>query len=154
MSGFFLVTDVPNRRVVQYKRVTGVHEGTVFIADESVLGAPVDEMPFADKTGIALASAGVLFEVPYLPDAGDVYFATQPEDAKAGDVLTATAKAGTKPYAYQWYKDDQKVINAPNVAGKLTVSEHGNYWCVVTDAEGNQAVSQAVTIEPLTKDIE
>lgn len=150
MSGFFLVTDVPNRRVVQYQRVAGVHEGTVFIADESVLGAPVDEMPFADKTGIALASAGVLFEVPYLPDAGDVYFAVQPT---AGDVLTAAAKAGAKPYAYQWYKDDQKVINSPNVAGKLTVSEPGSYWCVVTDAEGHQAVSQAVVIEPLTKDI-
>lgn len=150
MSGFFLVTDVPNRRVVQYQRVTGVREGTVFIVDESVLGAPVDEMPFADKTGTALASAGILFEVPYLPDAGDVYFAVQPT---AGDVLTATAKAGTKPYAYQWYKDDQKVINSPNVAGKLTVSEPGSYWCVVTDAEGYQAVSQAVVIEPLTKDI-
>lgn len=150
MSGFFLVTDVPNRRVVQYQRVAGAYEGTVFIADESVLGEPIDEMPLVDKTGIALSTAGVLFELPYLPDAGDVYFAVQPT---VGDVLTATAKAGTKPYAHQWYKDDQKVINAPNVAGKLTVSEPGCYWCVVTDAEGNQAVSQAVTIEPLTKDI-
>lgn len=150
MSGFFLVTDVPNRRVVQYKRVTGAYEGVVFIEDESVLGAPVDEMPFADKTGIALANASVLFEVPYLPNVGDVYFAVQPV---AGETLTATAKAGTEPYAHQWYKDDQKVTNVPNVAGKLTVSEPGSYWCVVTDAEGYQAVSQAVTIEPLTKDI-
>ncbi len=147
MSGFFLVTDVPNRRVVQYKRVTGVHEGTVFIADESVLGAPVDEMPFADKTGIALASAGVLFEVPYLPDAGEVYFSAQPEDAKAGDTLTATAKGGRAPYVYFWYKDDKQVVNVPDVAGQLVASEAGRYWCVAQDAIGGEAVSKAVTVE-------
>lgn len=147
MSGFFLVTDVPNRRVVQYKRVTGVHEGTVFISDESVLGAPVDEMPFADKTGIALASAGVLFEVPYLPDAGDVYFATQPEDAEAGDTLTATAKGGRAPYAYFWYKDDKQVVNVPEVVGQLVASEVGQYWCVAQDAIGDEAVSKAVIVE-------
>lgn len=150
MSGFFLVTDVPNRRVVQYRRVSGSHEGVVFIEDESVLGAPVDEMPFTDKTGIALVNAGVLFEVPYLPNVGDVYFAIQPV---AGETLTATAKAGTEPYGYQWYKDDQKVTNVPNVPGKLTISEQGTYWCVVVDGIGCEAVSQAVTIEPLTKDI-
>lgn len=150
MSGFFLVTDVPNRRVVQYRRVSGSHEGVVFIEDESVLGAPVDEMPLMDKTGIAQVNAGVLFEVPYLPDAGDVYFAVQPV---AGETLTATAKAGTEPYVYQWYKDDQKVTNVPNVAGKLTTSEPGNYWCVVTDANGVDAFSVSAVIEPLTKDI-
>lgn len=147
MSGFFLVTDVPNRRVVQYKRVTGAYDGTVFIADESVLGAPVDEMPFADKTGIALSSAGVLFEVPYLPDAGDVYFATQPEDAKAGDTLTATAKGGRAPYVYFWYKDDKQVVNVPEVAGQLVASEVGQYWCVAQDAIGDEAVSKAVIVE-------
>lgn len=150
MSGFFLVTDVPNRRVVQYKRIAGAIDGAVFIADESVLGTPVDEMPLLDKTGLVLVSAGVLFEVPYLPDAGDVYFAVQPV---AGETLTATAKAGTAPYTYQWYKDNQKVTNVPNVQGKLTTSDPGTYCCVVTDADGVQAVSQAVTIEPLTKDI-
>lgn len=53
MMGFFKVTDVPSRRVVQYARVSGSGENVVFIEDESVLGAPVDDMPFADKTGIA-----------------------------------------------------------------------------------------------------
>lgn len=150
MSGFFLVTDVPNRRVVQYKRIAGAIDGAVYIADESELGEPIDEMPLVDKTGIGVINAGVLFEAPYLPGAGDVYFAGQPV---AGETLTATAKAGTEPYTYQWYKDDQKVTNVPNVPGKLTISEQGTYWCVVTDAEGYQAVSQAVVIEPLTKDI-
>lgn len=63
MSGFFMVTDVPSCRVVQYKRVTGYAEGVVHIADESTLGAPVDEMPFSDKTGIGIgvAAGGILF---------------------------------------------------------------------------------------------
>lgn len=147
MSGFFLVTDVPNRRVVQYKRVSGSGEGAVFIADESVLGSAVDEMPFADKTGIALGAAGVLFEVPYLPDAGDVYLAVQPEDAKVGDTLTATAKAGNAPYVYFWYKDDKQVVNVPSVAGELVASDAGQYWCVAQDAIGDVAVSKAVIVE-------
>ena len=51
--GFFKVTDVPSRRVVQFARVSGSGENVVSIGDESVLGTPVDDMPFADKTGIA-----------------------------------------------------------------------------------------------------
>lgn len=75
MSGFFEVTDAPERRVVQYKRVNAPGVGVVFLEDETVLGAPVDDMPYADKTGIGVSGGGVLFEVPYLPDAGWVYFA-------------------------------------------------------------------------------
>ena len=76
--GFFKVSDIPARRVVQYVRVSGHGENVVYIEDESVLGSPVDEMPFADKTGIPIPAAGMVFEVDYLPDAGDVYFAVQP----------------------------------------------------------------------------
>ncbi len=53
-------------------------------------------MPYADKTGIAVKSGGALYEVPYLEDVGDVYFAVQPEDAQLGSTattLTATPKA-------------------------------------------------------------
>lgn len=146
MAGFFMVTDVPSRRVVQYKRVTGYVEGVVHIADESILGAPVDEMPFADKTGIGVAAGGILFEVPYLPDAGKVYFAVQPEDSEAGAKLTAEAKAGAAPYTYQWYKDDKQVVNVPDGGGELVASETGRYWVVVTDAGGEQAVSRAAVV--------
>jgi hypothetical protein len=147
MPGFFMVTDVPERRVVQYKRVTAPGAAVVFLEDETVLGKPVDDMPFADKTGIGVSGGGVLFEVPYLPDAGSVYFAVQPEDSEVGATLTATAKAGKAPYTYQWYKDDKQVVNVPDGGGELVVSEPGRYFAVVADAEGVQAVSRAVTVE-------
>lgn len=147
MSGFFLVNDVPERRVVQYKRVNAPGVGVVFLDDETVLGAPVDDMPYAEKTGIGVSSGGVLFEVPYLPDVGRVYFAVQPEDCAVGETLTATAKAGKAPYAYQWYRDDKQVVNVPESQGELVAGVAGSYWVVVTDAGGEQAVSKAVTVE-------
>lgn len=146
MSGFFQVTDVPERRVVRYQRVNAHGVGVVFIDDETALGAPVDDMPYADKTGIGV-SGGVLFDVPYLPDAGKVYFAVQPEDCAAGETLTATAKAGTAPYTYQWYRDDKQVVNVPEHPGELVAGVAGKYWVVVTDSGGEQAVSKAVTVE-------
>lgn len=151
MAGFFTVTDVPSRRVVQYKRVSGSAEGAVYLEDESVLGKAVDEMPYADKTGIEVSSGGALFEVPYLEDAGDVYFATQPEDAQLGTTataLTASPKAGKAPYAIQWYKDDKQVVNVPDGGEKLKVTEPGKYFAVVTDADGVQAFSRAAEVKP------
>lgn len=146
MSGFFTVTDISSRRVVQYKRVAHSGDNTAYIEDESVLGNAVDLMPYADKTGIAIASAGTLYEVPYLPDAGDVYIATQPKGGAVGVTLSVSVKAGKSPYAIQWLKDGQMVINVPSVAGKLTAAEPGEYFCVVKDANGAEAVSQAVTV--------
>lgn len=146
MSGFFVVTDIPSRRVVQYKRVSNSSDGAVYIADESALGDAVDEMPYADKTGIAIASAGTLFEVDYLPDAGDVYIATQPKGGLVGVTLSVSVKAGKLPYCIKWLKDGQIVINVPSVAGKLTAAEPGEYFCVVKDANGAEAVSQAVMV--------
>lgn len=150
MSGFFSVTDVPARRVVQYKRVSGSSDGAVYLDDETVLGDAVDAMPFADKTGIKSTAGGALYEVPYLEDAGDVYFAVQPEDAQLGSKaisLTATPKAGKAPYSVQWYKDDKQVVNVPDGGEKLSVTEAGKYWAVVKDAEGKEAVSQAAEVK-------
>ena len=147
MAGFFQVTDVPERRVVQYKRVNAPGVGVVYLDDEAVLGAPVDDMLYADKTGIGVSGGGVLFEVPYLPDAGRVYFAVQPEDCAVGATLTATAKAGTAPYYFQWYRDDKQVVNVPESEGELVAGVAGSYLVVVTDAGGEQAVSKAVTVE-------
>ena len=147
MSGFFQVTDVPERRVVQYKRVQAPTVGVVFLEDESVLGSPVDDMPYSDKTGIGVSVGGVLFEEPYLPDIGKVYFSVQPEDCAVGETLTATAKAGNEPYTYQWYRDDKQVVNVPESQGELVAGVAGKYWVVVTDAVGDQAVSKAVTVE-------
>lgn len=149
MSGFFKVTDLPARRVVQYKRVSGSVDGAVHIADESVLGEPVDKMPYADKTGIAIEAGGTVFEVPYLEEAGDVYFVTQPEDAALADgkaKLTAEAKAGTAPYSYQWYKDGLPVVNIPAVDGELTVTQPGKYFVKATDAKGVEAVSKEASV--------
>ncbi|EDD9119413.1 hypothetical protein ACTVZ7_004362 [Salmonella enterica] len=148
--GFFKVRDIPARRVVQYSRVSGSAEKVVYIEDESVLGSPVDEMPYADKTGIAVKSGGALYEVPYLEDVGDVYFAVQPEDAQLGSTattLTATPKAGKAPYTMQWYKDDKQVVNVPDGGENLKVTEAGKYWAVVTDAGGVQAVSKAAEVK-------
>ena len=147
MSGFFQVTDFPDLRVVRYRRVQAPSVGVVFLEDESVIGAPVDDMPYADKTGISVSGGGVLFEAPYLPDVGKVYFSAQPEDCAVGDTLTATAKAGNEPYTYQWYRDDKQVVNAPESQGELVAGVAGKYWVVVTDAVGDQAVSKAVTVE-------
>ena len=147
MAGFFQVTDAPERRVVQYRRVNAPGVGVVFLDDETVLGAPVDDMPCADKTGIGVSGGGVLFEVPYLPDAGRVYFAVQPEDCAVGATLTATARAGTAPYTFQWYRDDKQVVNVLESPGELVAGVAGSYWVVVTDASGEQAVSKAVTVE-------
>lgn len=150
MAGFFMVLDVPERRMVRYQRIQDLTNGVgsvVYLEDESVLGKPVDDMPFVDKTGLGVASGGILFEAPYLADAGPVYFAEQPADSAVGAKLTAVAKAGTAPYSFQWYKDDKQVVNVPDVAGELVASEPGQYFVVVTDAEGGQAVSRAVTVE-------
>lgn len=148
--GFFKVSDIPARRVVQYVRVSGHGENVVYIEDESVLGSPVDEMPFADKTGIPVPAAGMVFEVEYLPDAGDVYFATQPRDTELKDgsaKLTVSVKAGKAPYSHQWYKDGQPVVNIPAVDGELTVTQAGKYFVKVTDADGVEAVSKEATVE-------
>lgn len=148
--GFFRVSDIPARRVVQYVRVSGQGENVVYIEDELVLGSPVDEMPFADKTGIPVPAAGMVFEVDYLPDAGDVYFAAQPQDAEMKDgsaKLTVSVKAGTEPYSHQWYKDGQPVVNVPAVDGELTVTQAGKYFVKVTDSGGVEAVSKEATVE-------
>lgn len=148
--GFFKVSDIPARRVVQYVRVSGHGENVVYIEDESVLGSPVDEMPFADKTGIPVPAAGMVFEVDYLPDAGDVYFAVQPHDTELKDgsaKLMVSVKAGKAPYAHQWYKDGQPVVNIPAVDGELTVTQTGKYFVKVTDAGGVEAVSKEATVE-------
>lgn len=150
MSGFFSVTDIPARRVVQYKRVSNSADGAIYLEDESVLGDAVDAMPFVDKTGLKVSAGGAVYEVPYLEDAGDVYFATQPEDAQLGSkatALTATPKAGKAPYSVQWYKNDKQVVNVPDGGEKLSVTEPGKYWAVVTDADGKTAVSQAAEVK-------
>lgn len=148
MSGFFVVTDIPSRRVVQYKRVAHTGDDVIYIEDESILGDPINEMPYADKTGLAVTSGyfGMVYELPYLPDAGDVYIATQPKGGVVGVTLSISVKAGKLPYSIQWLKDGQMVINVPSVAGKLTAAEPGEYFCVVKDANGAEAVSKAVTV--------
>lgn len=152
MAGFFKVTDVPSRRVVQYKRVSHSGEGVTYVSDEAILGDPINEMPYADKTGLAVTSSyfGMVYEVPYLPDAGDVYFAAQPQDIKLKDgsaKLTVSVKAGKAPYSHQWYKDGQPVVNIPAVDGELTVTQAGKYFVKVTDADGVEAVSKEATVE-------
>ena len=149
MAGFFTVTDVPTRRVVQYKRVSSSGDSSVYLEDESVLGTAVDAMPFVDKTGLSVSAGGALYEVPYLEDAGDVYFAVQPESTELGSTaktLTATPKAGKTPYTIQWYKDEKQVLNVPDGGEKLKVSEAGRYWAVVKDADGKEAVSKAADV--------
>ncbi|QIN97980.1 putative tail protein [Salmonella phage pink] len=152
MAGFFLVTDLPARRVVQYKRVSHSGEGVTYVSDEGILGDPINEMPYADKTGLAVTSSyfGMVYEVPYLPDAGDVYFAVQPQDTELKDgsaKLTVSVKAGKAPYSHQWYKDGQPVVNVPAVDGELTVTQAGKYFVKVTDADGVEAVSKEATVE-------
>lgn len=150
MAGFFTVTDVPSRRVVQYKRVSGSAEGAVYLEDESVLGKAVDEMPYADKTGIAVSSGGALFEVPYMADAGDVYFAVQPHDTELKDgsaSISVTVKGGKPGYDYTWYKDGKEVVNIPYTEGSLTVTQAGKYFAKVIDADGVEAVSKEATVE-------
>lgn len=155
---FFQVTDIPERRVVQYKRTSGDVDGAVYVADDSVLGESIDEMPYADKTGLAIKSAysGMVYELPYLPDAGSVYFSVHPESRQlnktAPTKLTAEAKAGKSPYAYQWYKDDKQVVNVPSGDGTLSVTEPGSYWVVVTDADGISVVSKAAELTAATEE--
>lgn len=154
MSGFFEVTDVPERRVVQYKRVASSGGNVVYIADESVLGAALDEMPYADKTGLAVTSgfAGTNYELPYLPDVGAVYISTQPVDSVVGDTLAAEAKAGKSPYSVKWYKDGMQVVNIPDSTFSLKVLEAGQYFLTVTDSDGVQAVSKAATVSAAKAD--
>lgn len=148
--GFFKVSDIPARRVVQYVRVSGHGENVVYIEDESVLGSPVDEMPFADKTGIPIPAAGMVFEVDYLEDAGDVYFAVQPQDAELTDgsaKLTVSVKGGKPGYDYTWYKDGKEVVNIPYTEGALTVTQPGKYFAKVIDTDGVEAVSKEATVK-------
>lgn len=148
--GFFKVSDIPAHRVVQYVRVSGHGENVVYIEDESVLGSPVDEMPFADKTGIPIPAAGMVFEVEYLPDAGDVYFAVQPQDTELKDgsaKLTVSVKGGKPGYDYTWYKDGKEVVNIPYTEGSLTVTQAGKYFAKVIDANGVEAVSKEAEVK-------
>lgn len=152
MAGFFLVTDLPARRVVQYKRVSHSGEGVTYVSDEAILGDPINEMPYADKTGLAVTSSyfGMVYEVPYLPDAGDVYFDVQPQDTELKDgsaKLTVSVKAGKAPYSHQWYKDGHPVVNVPAVDGELTVTQAGKYFVKVTDAVGVEAVSKEAEVK-------
>lgn len=152
MAGFFLVTDVPARRVVQYKRVSHSGEGVTYVSDEGILGDPINEMPYADKTGLAVTSSyfGMVYEVPYLADAGDVYFAVQPQDTKLKDgsaKLTVSVKGGKPGYDYTWYKDGKEVVNIPYTEGALTVTQPGKYFAKVIDADGVEAVSKEATVE-------
>ncbi len=104
---------------------------------------------FADKTGIALPAAGMLYEIPYLADAGDVYFSVQPKDAELTDgsaTITVEVKAGKAPYALTWYKDGKEVVNAPEEALSLTVNAVGEYFVKVADADGVEAVSKAAKV--------
>lgn len=151
MMGFFKVTDVPSRRVVQYARVSYSGEDVVYVSDEAILGDPINEMPFADKTGLAVTSGfyGMLYEIPYLADAGDVYFSVQPKDTELADgsaTITVEVKAGKAPYALTWYKDGKEVVNAPEEALSLTVNAIGEYFVKVTDADGVEAVSKAAKV--------
>ena len=148
--GFFKVSDIPARRVVQYVRVSGQGENVVYIEDESVLGSPVDEMPFADKTGIPIPAAGMVFEVDYLPDAGNVYFAKHPADTALKDgsaSISVTVKGGKPGYDYTWYKGGKEVVNIPYTEGSLTVTQAGKYFAKVIDADGVEAVSKEATVE-------
>lgn len=146
MSGFFKVTDLPARRVVQYRRVSSSVDGAVYIQDESVLGDAVDEMPYADKTGIAIASAGTLFEVGYLPDAGDVYISGQPADGVVGDLLSVDARAGKEPYAYEWFKDGKMVVSLSTPEYTIKADRPGKYFVKVIDANGVEAVSKEASV--------
>lgn len=147
MSGFFTVTDLPARRVVQYKRVSGSVDGAVHIDDESALGVAVDAMPYADKTGIAISAGGTLFEVPYLADAGDVYIDGQPADGVVGDLLSVSARAGKEPYFYQWYKDGQMVVGVSTPDYAIKADKPGKYFAKVTDADGIEAVSKEAEVK-------
>lgn len=149
MSGFFTVTDVPSRRVVQYKRVAHSGEDVIYIQDESILGDPINEMPYADKTGLAVTSGyfGMLYELPYLPDAGDVYFSGQPADGEAGDLVSAMAKGGAEPYAYQWFYNGQMVVDLSTPAYALKANKPGKYFVKVTDANGVEAVSKEAEVK-------
>nr|DAG23417.1 MAG TPA: hypothetical protein [Caudoviricetes sp.] len=147
--GFFKVTDVPASRIVRYTRVSGSGDNVVYIEDESVLGTPVDEMPYAVKTGLSASSVGTVYEVAYLEDAGDVYFSVQPQDVELADgsaTITVEVKAGKAPYALTWYKDGKEVVNAPEEALSLTVNAVGEYFVKVTDADGVEAVSKAAKV--------
>lgn len=149
--GFFTVHDVPARRVVQYKRVSSSVDGAVHLEDESVLGEAVDQMPYADKTGITVAAGGTLYEVPYLEDAGDVYFAKHPADTTLKDgsaKLSVSVKGGKPGYDYQWYKDGKEVVNIPYTEGELTVKQAGKYFVKVIDADGVEAVSKEAEVKP------
>ena len=152
MSGFFTVTDVPARRVVQYKRVAHSGDDVVYVSDEGILGTPINEMPYADKTGLAVTSGyfGMVYEVPYLEDAGDVYFAKHPADTALKDgsaKLSVSVKGGKPGYDYQWYKDGKEVINIPYAEGELTVTQAGRYFVKVTDADGVEAVSKEAEVK-------
>lgn len=145
--GFFRVTDIPARRVVQYSRAAGHAESVVYIEDESVLGKPLDSMPFADKTGIPTATAGMLYEVAYLPDAGDVYIDGHPEDGEVGDLLSVSARGGVEPYTFQWYFNGQMTIDLSTPDYALKAAKAGKYFCVVRDADGVEAVSKEAEVK-------
>lgn len=148
MSGFFLVTDLPARRVVQYKRVSHTGDDVIYIEDESILGDPINEMPYANKTGLAVTSGffGMLYELPYLPDAGDVYISGQPADGVAGDLLSVGVRAGKEPYAYQWFKDGQMVVGLSTPEYAIKADKPGKYFVKVTDANGAEAVSKEASV--------
>ena len=85
----------------------------------------------------------------------NLYIVQQPQNAnlngKDSVTLSCIAAGGTKPYTYHWIDENDEVFYESS-EGDVEVSAEGEYICIVWDAEGNPAQSNAVTVynaEPL-----
>ena len=72
--------------------------------------------------------------------------AIPPVSAGAVDILTASASAGTQPFAYQWYLNGNAINGATGSVLNLDVSGSapGNYTVVIGNAAGNVTNSDIV----------
>lgn len=78
-------------------------------------------------------------------------FTKQPENINAYDsaesVMSVEAEGGTPPYAWQWYmiEENGNTVMIPENSTECNVSGHGygQYYCEVTDADGDTTRSAA-----------
>jgi len=76
-------------------------------------------------------------------------------DLMRGDKLTLSVSVKGTPNSYQWYKDSQKIDGATSATYEIKniqLEDAGNYSCKVTDIEGNNSKSDAVTVKVSEKE--
>ena len=101
---------------------------------------PVNELDFAYlDSNIATVTVCKELAISKQPVGGTI------TDPNAGYTLSVSAKGGSAPYTYTWYKSGTE----EGTGAERNVKEQGNYYCVVKDKKGRTVTSKTVYVSDL-----